>query len=298
MDRDFIGYGPNPPDPRWPGGARIAVNIVVNYEEGSEESFPDGDGLSEGGLTEGGGGAFASRDLGAESMYEYGSRVGVWRLFRILQEAGVPATVFGCARAFERNPEVVRALVANGWDVCAHGDRWIRHQGLTEDAERAAIARAFDVISGMSGEAPAGWYCRYAPTERTRELIVAHGGFLYDSDSYADELPYWTRVSGRDHLVVPYSLALNDGKFSRGNAATAGQFFEFLRDSFDLLHEEGATHPKMMSVGLHCRLMGHPGRAVALRRFLEHIRAQDGVWICRRVDIARHWVREHPPVAG
>lgn len=294
MERDFIGYGRTPPDPSWPGDARIAVNIVINYEEGSEESFPDGDGMTETGLTEGGGGAFTSRDLGAESMYEYGSRVGVWRLFRLLEEAGAPATVFGCARAFERNAEVLRATVANGWDICAHGDRWVRHQGLSEAEERAAIARAFDVIGDMAGAPPAGWYCRYAPTERTRSILVEHGGFLYDSDSYADELPFWTQVAGTNHLVVPYSLALNDGKFARGNVATAGQFFEFLRDSFDLLYEEGAVHPKMMTVGLHCRLMGHPGRAVALRQFLQHVAGHDRVWLCRREDIARHWATVHP----
>ena len=297
MDRDFIGYGPTPPDPRWPGGARIALNIVVNYEEGSEESVPDGDAITESGLTEGGSGAFTGRDLGAESMFEYGSRVGVWRLFRLLQEAEAPATVFACAQALARNPQVAEAIVANGWDVCAHGDRWVRHQGLSAEAECAAIANAFDTIAHLTGTPPVGWYCRYSPTERTRALLVDHGGFLYDSDSYADELPYWTSVSGRDHLVVPYSLALNDGKFARGNIATADQFFEFLRDSFDLLYEEGATHPRMMTVGLHCRLMGHPGRAIALRRFLTHVRAHEDVWLCRRSDIARHWIATHPPGA-
>ena len=295
MARDFRGYGATPPDPRWPGGARIAVNIVVNYEEGSEPSVPDGDGYSEGGLTEGGGGAFDGRDLAAESMFEYGSRVGVWRLFRLLEAAGVPATVFACARALERNPEVADAIRANNWDVCAHGDRWMLPQDMDAAAERQAIARAFDVISQMCGRAPAGWYCRYAPMERTRGLVAAHGGYLYDADSYADELPYWVTVAGRPRLVVPYSLAMNDGKFARGNVATAPQFFEFLRDSFDMLYEEGATQPKMMSVGLHCRLMGHPGRALALRWFLDHVRSHDGVWMCRREDVARHWIVAHPP---
>ncbi|GGB17582.1 allantoinase PuuE [Allosediminivita pacifica] len=295
LERDFIGYGPTPPDPQWPGGARIAVNIVVNYEEGSEESVPDGDGFTETGLTEGGSGAFTGRDLAAESMFEYGSRVGVWRLFRLLQQASAPATVFACAQALERNPEVARAIVEQDWDVCAHGDRWVRHQTLDEAQERAAIARAHDVISDLCGTPPVGWYCRYSPTERTRALLVEHGGFLYDSDSYADELPYWTTVSGRDHLVLPYSLALNDGKMARGNMATADHFFAYLRDSFDLLYEEGADQPKMMTVGLHCRLMGHPGRAIALRRFLDHVRAHDRVWLCRRADIARHWIATHPP---
>ena len=293
-ERDFVGYGPTPPHPQWPGGARIAVNIVLNYEEGSEPSFPDGDGVSETGLTEGGGGAFAGRDLAAESMFEYGSRVGVWRLVRLLRERNLPATVFGCAQALERNPHLVATIRELDFDVCSHGRRWIRHQTLSEAEERADIAAAAAAIARLTGTPPAGWYCRYAPTEHTRRLVVEHGGFSYDSDSYADEIPYWVRVAGKAHLVVPYSLAMNDGKFSRGAMATAGDFFDYLRDSFDMLYAEGASLPKMMSVGLHMRLAGHPGRAAGVARFLDYILQHPDVWVCRRIDIARHWQAVHP----
>lgn len=294
-ERDFIGYGPTPPNPRWPGDARLALNIVLNYEEGSEPSVPDGDATSESGLTEGGSGAFAGRDLGAESMFEYGSRVGIWRLMRLLKERGMTATVFGCALALERHPPVVEAIRDAGFDVCSHGFRWIRHQTLTEDEERADIGRATATIARLFGEPPAGWYCRYAPTVHTRRLLAEHGGFLYDSDSYADELPYWTRVGEKLHLVVPYSLATNDAKLSRGAMATADDFFFYLRDSFDMLRDEGKTQPKMMSVGLHMRLAGHPGRAAGFARFLDHVARHDDVWVCRRIDIARHWHDHHHP---
>lgn len=293
LDRDFIGYGRTPPQPRWPGEARIALNIVLNYEEGSEPAIPDGDPVSEAGLTDASGG-MTSRDLGAESMFEYGSRVGVWRLLRILRERGVPATVFGCALALERNPEVVAAITEDGHDICCHGRRWVRHQDMTEAQERAEIKAAVASITKMFGAPPAGWYCRSAPGVNTRRLLVEHGGFLYDSDSYADELPYWTRVGGTPHLVVPYSLTTNDGRFIRQALATAEDFDTYLRDSFDLLYREGATQPKMMSVGLHMRLAGHPGRAVALERFLDHVASHDRVWVTRRVDIARHWRAVHP----
>jgi len=292
--RDFIGYGANPPDPRWPGGARLALNIVLNYEEGAECSWEDGDAMSESGLTEGGSGAFAGRDLAAESMFEFGSRVGVWRLLRILGERNMPATVFACARALERNPALVAAIRAQGLDVCSHGLRWVRAQTMSRAEEAVDIAEAVASLKRTLGEAPAGWYCRYAPTEHTRELLVAHGGFLYDSDAYNDELPYRVQVAGRPHLVIPYTLTNNDAKFSRGALATAGQFFEFLRDGFDLLYREGATQPKMMSVGLHMRIAGHPARAVALERFLDHVASHADVWVCRRVDIAWHWQQVFP----
>ena len=299
LPRDFVGYGASPPDPQWPGGARIAVNIVVNVEEGSEPSVPDGDADSETGLVEGGGAAFDGRDLAAESMFEYGSRVGFWRLLRILRDHDAPATFFACSQALERNTEIagaIRAAVDSGrYDVCAHGQRWERHQTLSPDAEARAIAAAFDALTRQTGTEPLGWYCRYAPTEHTRDLVVAHGGFAYDSDAYNDELPYWTTVRDRPHLVIPYSLAINDAKFARGSFATAGQFFDYLRDSFDMLYAEGATAPKMMSIGLHCRIAGQPGRAAALPRFLEHIAAHNGVWLCRRGDIARHWARNFAP---
>jgi allantoinase len=293
-ERDFVGYGGTPPHPHWPGGARIALNIVINYEEGSELSFSDGDGVTETGLTEGGGG-FAWRDLASESMFEFGARVGFWRVLRILNERKAPATVFGCALALERNPPACAAIRAAGFDVCSHGWRWIRHQELSLEDEREHIRRAVESITRTIGERPLGWYCRYGPSENTRRLVVEEGGFLYDSDAYNDELPYWLAVDGRPHLVVPYSLATNDGKYVRGAAQTGDDLFLFLRDHFDLLYREGAVLPKMMSVGIHLRLTGHAGRAVWLERFLDHIQSQSDVWLCRRIDIARHWMEHHPP---
>jgi peptidoglycan/xylan/chitin deacetylase (PgdA/CDA1 family) len=293
--RDFVGHGARPPHPRWPGEARLALNFCLNYEEGAEPSFPDGDGVSEAGLTEGGAGAFEGRDLAAESMFEYGSRVGFWRLSRLLSERGMTATVFGCALALERNPQVCAAIRELGYDTCAHGWRWERHQTLGLDEERERIRRTVESIARTVGRRPDGWYCRYGPSLNTRALIEEEGGFLYDSDAYNDELPYWLRrtPASKPHLVVPYGLAINDAKFMRGSLATAQQFFEFLRDSFDMLHREGATAPRMMSVGLHMRVAGHPGRAAGLERFLDHVRRHEDVWVCRRADIARHWHAHH-----
>ena len=293
--RDFIGYGSHPPDPEWPNGARLALNICINYEEGSEPSISDGDAVSETGLTEGGAGGFEGRDLAAESMFEYGSRVGVWRLFRLLRERELAATVFACALALERNPAVATAIREAGYDVCAHGWRWERHQTLSLEQERERIARTVSSISATVGERPHGWYCRYGPSINTRRLVVEEGGFLYDSDSYNDELPYWVGVLGREHLVIPYGLVNNDAKFIRGAMATAGDFFAYLKDAFDLLYREGARAPKMMSIGLHARLTGHPGRAAGFEKFLDHVMNCSDVWVCRRVDIARHWRAMHSP---
>jgi peptidoglycan/xylan/chitin deacetylase (PgdA/CDA1 family) len=294
LTRDFVGYGRQPPNPRWPNGARVAINFAINYEEGSEPSIPDGDPESETGLTEGGGG-LPGRDLAAESMFEYGSRVGFWRVMRLLQERKLTATVLGCALALERNPEACEAIRESGFDVCCHGWRWVKHSTLSEQEEREQIARAVASIARTIGEPPLGWYCRYGPSINTRRLLVEHGGFLYDSDAYNDELPYWTRVEDKNHLVVPYGLTNNDTKFIRGGMVTGGQFFEFMRNAFDMLYREGAMQPKMMSVGLHLRLIGHPGRAAGLERFLDYVARHPGVWVCRRLDIARHWCAEHPP---
>ncbi len=291
--RDFIGYGPHPPDPQWPGGARLALNIVLNFEEGSELSYADGDGVTETGLTDGGGGP-PGRDLAAESMFEYGSRVGFWRLMRLLRDRSMPATIFGCAVALERNPPAVQAIRDAGFDVCCHGRRWVHHAGMDETLERQEIADATRSLKALLGTAPLGWYCRYGPGVNTRRLLVEHGGFLYDSDAYNDELPYWTQVAGTPHLVVPYGLTNNDAKFVRGGVATAGQFFEVLRDAAEMLLREGARAPKMMSVGLHLRLAGHPSRAAGVERFLDWAAAQDGIWTTRRLDIARHWMDVHP----
>ncbi len=295
-DRDFVGYGRNPPDPRWPGGARLALNFCINYEEGSEPSIGDGDPASEVALTEGGAGGFEGRDLAAESMFEYGSRVGFWRITRLLEQYEMPATVFACALALERNPEAAAAIREYGYDVCAHGWRWERHQLLDEATERERIRRTVASLTESVGVRPSGWYCRYGPGLNTRRLLAEEGGFLYDSDAYNDELPYWTQAAGRPHLVVPYTLVNNDAKFIRGAMATGNDFYEALRDAFDLLYEEGARTPKMMSVGLHLRLSGHPGRAAGLKRFLEHVSRHDGVWVSRRVDIAQHWRATHPAV--
>jgi len=242
--RDFIGYGAHPPDPKWPQGARLALNICINYEEGSEPSIPDGDAASETGLTEGGAGGFEGRDLAAESMFEYGSRVGVWRLFHLLRERGLAATVFACALALERNPAVAAAIREAGYDLCAHGWRWERHQTLSLAQERERIARTVNSLAATVGERPLGWYCRYGPSVNTRRLVVEEGGFLYDSDACNDELPYWVRVLGRDHLVIPYGLVNNDAKFIRGAMATGGDFFAYLKDAFDLLYREGARAPR------------------------------------------------------
>ncbi|MGN1056992.1 MAG: polysaccharide deacetylase family protein, partial [Comamonas sp.] len=247
--RDFIGYGANPPDPKWPGGARLALNFVMNYEEGSEPSIGDGESFSETGLTEAHGlnQAGAGRDLAAESMFEYGSRVGFWRLVRLFEERNLPLTIFGCALALERNPEAVAKIRDNGYDICSHGWRWVKHYELSEDEEREHIRRAVVSIQSTLGERPLGWYCRYSPSVNTRRLVVEEGGFLYDSDYYGDELPHWQVVEGKPHLVIPYSLTNNDGKYA-GWTGTSDEWFSFLKDSFDMLYAEGATTPKMMSV--------------------------------------------------
>ncbi|MBR83188.1 MAG: allantoinase PuuE [Magnetovibrio sp.] len=295
--RDLVGYGPTPPHAHWPNNARIAVNFVVNYEEGSENTILEGDGRVETGLAEVTGGRMASgiRDLGMESLYEYGSRAGIWRLFRIFEERDLPLTVFGCAVAMERNPQVAEAIVAADYDVCGHGWRWVEHYLLEEDEEREHIARAVETIKRLTGHPPRGWYCRYAPSVNTRRLLVEHGGFLYDSDSYADDLPYWTTVMGKSHLVVPYSLDANDLKFQpTGNFSSADSFYTYLKDAFDFLYLEGEKAPKMMNVGLHARMMGRPARAAGLARFLDYIQKYNDVWVCRRLDIAEHWAAVHP----
>ena len=295
--RDLVGYGPTPPNALWPNNARIAVNFVVNYEEGSENTILEGDGRVETGLAEVTGGRMASgiRDLGMESLYEYGSRAGIWRLFRIFEERDLPLTVFGCAVAMERNPQVAEAIVEADYDVCGHGWRWGEHYLLEEDEEREHLARAGETIKRLTGHPPRGWYCRYAPSVNTRRLLVEHGGFLYDSDSYADDLPYWTTVMGKSHLVVPYSLDANDLKFQpTGNFSSADSFYTYLKDAFDFLYLEGEKAPKMMNVGLHARMMGRPARAAGLARFLDYVQKYNDVWVCRRLDIAEHWAAVHP----
>lgn len=293
--RDFIGYGPNPPDPKWPGGARLALNFVVNYEEGSEPSMQDGEGYTETGLTESSTSSqgLKGRDLAGEGMFEYGSRVGFWRLQRAFLERGLTLTVFGCALALERNPLAAQAIRAAGWDVCCHGWRWVRHFQLTEAEEREHIQKAVKSLEQTVGERPAGWYCRYGPSVNTRRLLIEEGGFIYDSDYYGEELPFWQTVQGKPHLVVPYSLTNNDGKYAAG-MVHSDQWFGLVRDAFDVLYKEGASQPKMMSVGLHQRLIGHPGRMAGLWRFLDHVLKHKDVWVTRRLDIAKHWMATHP----
>ena len=291
--RDVVGYGGSPPHPHWPGDARLALNIVVNVEEGSEPSVQDGDPRSEAGLTEGGGDGGPGRDLAAETMFEYGSRAGFWRVSRLLAERGLPATMMACALALERNAPLCAAVRDGNFDVCAHGWRWERHATLGEDEERERIAMAVASMERHLGTRPLGWYCRYGPSPATRRLLVEEGGFLYDSDAYNDDLPYWVDVAGRRHLVVPYSLANNDAKFFRGALATGAEFFAALREAVDFLCEEGRIAPKMMSVGIHLRICGHPGRAAGLARFLDYVREREDVWVCKRTDIARHWYDHH-----
>jgi allantoinase len=294
--RDLIGYGRTPPHARWPGDARIALSIVMNYEEGGENCVLHGDPASEVFLNElPGGPAYPMRHLTAESVYEYGSRAGFWRLMRLFEQGEVPVTVWGVSTALQRNPDAVAALLEARHEIACHGLRWTSYQLVDEDTERADMRVAVEIIRQMTGSAPLGWYTgRDSPN--TRRLVVEHGGFLYDSDSYADDLPYWAEVSGKPHLVIPYTLDANDMRFSMQQGFNSGdQFYAYLRDTFDVLYAEGAERPKMMSVGLHCRLAGRPGRFAALQRFLDHVRKHDRVWLCRRVDIARHWHAVHPP---
>lgn len=294
-DRDLVGYGANPPDPKWPNGARLALNFVLNYEEGSEPSFQDGEDFTETGLTEASGfdRGIRGRDLAGEGLFEYGSRVGFWRLMRLFEERDLPLTIFGCALALQRHPEAARAIKAAGHDVCSHGWRWIKHWELSETEEREHIAKAVAAIEETIGTRPLGWYCRYGPSVNTRRLVVEEGGFEYDSDYYGEELPFWKTVEGKPLLIVPYSLTHNDGKMVN-LLPTADQWFSFVRDGFDMLYKEGAKQPKMMSVGLHMRLIGHPARAIGLERLLDYVSQFDDVWITRRIDIARHWQRHHP----
>jgi len=293
--RDMVGYGAKPPHPRWPGGARLALQIVLNYEEGAEASVLHGDAASETFLSEiAGAQPFAMRHMSMESLYEYGSRAGLWRLLRLFRERRLPITIFGAAMALERHPAAVEVMLRDRHEIASHGWRWISYQHVDETTEREHVRLAVETIRRLTGAAPLGWYTgRDSP--QTRRLIVEHGGFLYDADSYADDLPYWVPVGSTPHLVVPYTLDANDMRFATVQGFNSGdQFFAYLRDTFDVLYAEGERTPKMMSVGLHCRLAGRPGRTAALARFLDHVQRHDRVWICRRVDIARHWRAVHP----
>jgi putative urate catabolism protein len=294
--RNFSGYGPQPPHADWPGRARVAINFVVNYEEGAEYCLLNGDDRPETILSEVAPAppALGKRDLNMESLYEYGSRAGVWRVLRAFKEREITPTIYAVGMALERNPQVAEAIAASGSDIVAHGWRWIDYAAVEEAQEREHIARCAEVITTMTGRRPLGWYTG-RPSLNTRRLVDEHGGFLYDSDAYADDLPFWLKVGGHPHLVIPHSFDNNDSRMARNqDLPTADAFFGYLRDAFDALYAEGATAPKMMTVSLHCRLIGRPGRIGGLTRFLDHVRAQDRVWICRREDIARHWLEQHP----
>ncbi|WP_026227864.1 polysaccharide deacetylase family protein [Hoeflea sp. 108] len=299
--RDYVGYANHPPQVRWPGSASVAVNFVINYEEGSEYSIDDGDGRSETSLIEVNAPRvpLGERDLASESMYEYGSRVGFWRLYRLFRERNLPVTIFAAALALERNREVADAIASTDWDIVAHGYRWVEHYRLDEATERDHISKAFETIERVVGRPPGGWYCRYSRSIHTRRLVVEHGGYGYDSDAYNDEIPYWTNVAGKPHLVVPYSLVTNDAKIlAGGGMQSPTDYAQFLIESFEVLQREGQTTPRMMSVGLHPRVIGHPGRFSGLVKFIDHISGRDGVWIARRADIAEHWRRVMPPREG
>jgi putative urate catabolism protein len=298
--RDLVGYGRNTPDPRWPGGARVAVQFVVNYEEGGERNILHGDATSE---------AFLSDVLGAvpwpgqrhmnvESMYEYGSRAGFWRLWRMFNARNFPVTVFGIAGALARNPDTVAAMHEAHWEIASHGLKWIDYKDVPEAQERADFNEAIRLHTQATGERPLGWYTGRS-SDNSLKIVLEEGGFLYSSDSYADDLPYWVNGPKGPHLIIPYTLDANDMRFVNPQGFADGEeFFTYLKDSFDVLYAEGQDAPKMMSVGLHCRLVGRPGRAAALARFLDYIGTRERVWVTTRVDIARHWHREHRALAA
>jgi len=305
--RDLVGYGPQPPHARWPGDARIAVQFVLNYEEGAENCVLDGDPGSEVFLSEIiGAQAFPMRHMSMESLYEYGARSGLWRVLRAFERQRLPLTIFAVASAVRRNPEAAAAFKQLGHEIACHGLRWISYQQVDEVTERAHMSEAMATLRDIFGAAPLGWYTgRDSPN--TRRLVVEHGGLLYDSDSYADDLPYWTEVAvgagaerrGVAHLVIPYALDSNDMRFATAQGFNSpSQFFDYLKSAFDTLYREGDPDgldaPKMLSIGLHCRLVGRPGRIAALERFLDYVLEHQRVWICRRVDVARHWIAKHP----
>ena len=295
--RDMRGHGATPPDPKWPGGARIAVQFVLNYEEGGENSILHGDAASEAFLSDIAGAApwTGQRHWNMESIYDYGARAGFWRLHRLFTGADIPLTIYGVASALARSPEQVAAMKSAGWEIASHGLKWVEHKDMPEEEERAAIAEAIRLHTEVVGTRPLGWYTGRCSANTVR-LVAQEGGFAYVSDTYDDDLPYWLEVGQRDQLIIPYTLEANDMRFATAPGYITGeQFFTYLRDSFDVLYAEGrAGAPKMMSVGLHCRLIGRPGKLAGLKRFLDYISEFEDVWCPRRIDIARHWAETHP----
>jgi allantoinase len=295
-ERDFIGYGRTPPAARWPNGARLALVIVLNVEEGAEPSIPDGDGATETALTDGIRDEVPAgvRDFVSESLFEYGSRIGFWRIADLMTERGMPLTINACAKALSRNPQIAAAIKESGFDLCCHGDRFVRHFLLNEQQEREAIRRAVAGLERATGHRPLGWQSRYSPSRNTRLLLVEHGGFLYDSDSYADDWPYWVKVGDRPHLVVPHSFTNNDNRLATAKLGTADDFYNHLAATLRVLYAEGARHPRMMTVSLHSRISGQPARFEAVTRFLDLAAQHDGIWLAGRSDVARHWIETHP----
>lgn len=294
--RDLIGYAGKPPHPHWPGDAKIALSFVLNYEEGGERCILHGDTESEAFLSEiPGAQPFPqTRHMSMESIYEYGSRAGVWRILELFKKEQIPLTIFAVAMAAERYPDVIKAMKDAGHEICSHGYRWIDYQPLSLQEEREHLNKAIEILQSITGKRPLGWYTG-RNSVNTRQLIMEEGGFLYDSDAYDDDLPYWLNNEGKGHLVIPYTLDSNDMRFSTVQGFNSGdQFFNYLKDSFDTLYEEGESAPKMLSIGLHCRLIGRPGRIAALKRFIAYTQQFDRVWYARRVDIARHWHEQHP----
>jgi putative urate catabolism protein len=295
--RDMIGYGRTPPDPKWPGGARVAVQFVINYEEGGENNILHGDAASEAFLSEivGAQPWPGQRHMNMESIYEYGSRAGFWRLWRLFTSHAIPVTVYGVTTALARNLEAVAAMKEAGWEIASHGLKWIDYRNHSYEAEKADFETAIRLHTEIVGERPLGWYTGRT-SENSRLIVMEEGGFLYDSDIYSDDLPFWVEGPKGPHLSIPYTLDTNDMRFATPQGFNSGdQFFAYLRDSFDALYAEGAEAPKMLSVGLHCRLVGRPGRILGLQRFLDHIARHDRVWLPRRIDIARHWHEHHKP---
>ena len=292
-NRDFIGYGENPPNIVWPNKAKIAISVVVNYEEGSEYSLLDGDTHHETNNEVPSPVPLNQRDLFNESFFEYGSRVGVWRLLNLFERYGVKTTFYCCAVALERNPEVARAIVERGHEVCGHGYRWQEYHSMDRDSELDSIRRTVESLERTTGVRPVGWFTRYGPSLNTRELGAGEEGFIYDSCSMNDDLPYFVRVNEAPWLVLPYSFETNDARFWRGGLVSVNDFFEYLKDTFDCLYEEGQSFPKMMSVGLHCRITGRPARSRAVQRFLEYASGFPDVWFARRDEIASHWLSNY-----
>ncbi len=298
--RDLRGYGREPPHPRWPGDARVAVQFVINYEEGGENCILHGDAASEAFLSEVVGAVPwpGQRHMNIESMYEYGARAGFWRLWRAFTSRGMPVTVYGVATALMRGPEQVAAMKEANWEIASHGLKWIEYKDFTEADERAHMQEALRIHAEVTGERPLGLYIGRC-SGHTLKLTMEEGGFVYSSDSYADDVPYWIEGPNGPFLIIPYSLDCNDMRFGTPQGFNSGdQFYTYLKDTFDVLYREGETLPRMMSVGLHCRLAGRPGRTAAVERFLDYVASHDRVWIPRRIDIARHWQATHPPGSG